>query len=93
MASVRLELTLLSKTELPVEVGVKGSVVSKEVLSIDHPKHGCNVATGTYKDLLSAGAIDPTKYASAIAKASLMSKRVVVDIKEPDSAASAGNLF
>ncbi|CAN7073547.1 unnamed protein product [Brassica oleracea var. botrytis] len=57
----RLELTLLSKTELPVEVGVKGSVVSKEVLSIDHPKHGCNVATGTYKDLLSAGAIDPTK--------------------------------
>ncbi|KAF3538904.1 hypothetical protein F2Q69_00020208 [Brassica cretica] len=57
----RLELTLLSKTELPVEVGVKGSVVSKE-------------------------------YASAIAKASLMSKCVVVDIKEPDSAASAGNL-
>uniref|UniRef100_A0A0D3AP21 Uncharacterized protein n=1 Tax=Brassica oleracea var. oleracea TaxID=109376 RepID=A0A0D3AP21_BRAOL len=54
----RLELTLLSKTELPVEVGVKGSVVSKE-------------------------------YASAIAKASLMSKCVVVDIKEPDSAASA----
>ncbi|CAN6803871.1 unnamed protein product [Brassica oleracea] len=58
MVSVRLELTLLSKTELPVEVGVKGSVVSKE-------------------------------YASTIAKASLMFKCVVVDIKEPDSAASA----
>ncbi|CAN7010716.1 unnamed protein product [Brassica rapa subsp. trilocularis] len=56
-----MELTLLSKTELTVEVGVKGSVVSK-------------------------------KYASAIAKASLMSKCVVVDIKEPDSEASAGNL-
>nr|VDC58994.1 unnamed protein product [Brassica rapa]VDC60463.1 unnamed protein product [Brassica rapa] len=53
-----MELTLLSKTELTVEVGVKGSVVSK-------------------------------KYASAIAKASLMSKCVVVDIKEPDSEASA----
>ena len=34
MVSVRLELTLLSKTELPVEVGVKGSVVSKEVNNI-----------------------------------------------------------
>ncbi|KAG5405700.1 hypothetical protein IGI04_011819 [Brassica rapa subsp. trilocularis] len=41
------------------------------------------------KIFLSAGAIDPTKYASAIAKASLMSKCVVVDIKEPDSEASA----
>ncbi|CAN6851948.1 unnamed protein product [Brassica oleracea] len=58
MVSVRLELTLLSKTELPVEVGVKGSVVSKE-------------------------------YASTIAKAFLMSKFFVVDIKEPDLAASA----
>ncbi|KAL0682858.1 hypothetical protein Bca4012_049706 [Brassica carinata] len=87
MVSVRLELTLLSKTELPVEVGVKGSVVSKEVLSIDHPKHGCNVATGTYKDLLVVRCF--LQYASTIAKASLMFKCVVVDIKEPDSAASA----
>lgn len=40
---------------------VEYKLLLDKVLSIDHPKHGCNVATGTYKDILSAGAIDPTK--------------------------------
>ncbi|KAH0915454.1 LOW QUALITY PROTEIN: hypothetical protein HID58_029900, partial [Brassica napus] len=66
---------------------VEYKLLLDKVLSIDHPKHGCNVATGTYKDILVVRCC--LQYASAIAKASLMSKCVVVDIKEPDSAASA----
>ncbi|XP_010483125.1 PREDICTED: chaperonin 60 subunit beta 3, chloroplastic [Camelina sativa] len=78
--------------------GVNGSVVSEKVLSNDNPKHGYNAATGKYEDLMAAGIIDPTKvvrccleHASSVAKTFLMSDCVVVDIKEPESAAPAGN--
>uniref|UniRef100_A0A0D3EBS9 Uncharacterized protein n=1 Tax=Brassica oleracea var. oleracea TaxID=109376 RepID=A0A0D3EBS9_BRAOL len=69
-----------------------------KVLSSDNPKHGYNAATGKYEDLMSAGIIDPTKvvrccleHASSVAKTFLMSDCVVVEIKEPESAAPAGN--
>ncbi|XP_010443301.1 PREDICTED: chaperonin 60 subunit beta 3, chloroplastic [Camelina sativa] len=78
--------------------GVNGSVVSEKVLSNENPKHGYNAATGKYEDLMAAGIIDPTKvvrccleHASSVAKTFLMSDCVVVDIKEPESAAPAGN--
>ncbi|CAL9243825.1 unnamed protein product [Arabidopsis halleri] len=78
--------------------GVNGSVVSEKVLSNDNPKHGYNAATGEYEDLMAAGIIDPTKvvrccleHASSVAKTFLMSDCVVVEIKEPESAAPAGN--
>ncbi|KAL9814531.1 putative chaperonin Cpn60/TCP-1 family, groEL-like apical domain superfamily [Arabidopsis thaliana] len=78
--------------------GVNGSVVSEKVLSSDNPKHGYNAATGKYEDLMAAGIIDPTKvvrccleHASSVAKTFLMSDCVVVEIKEPESAAPAGN--
>ncbi|KAG2274997.1 hypothetical protein Bca52824_057552 [Brassica carinata] len=76
--------------------GVNGSVVSEKVLSSDNPKHGYNAATGKYEDLMSAGINYPTKvvrccleHASSVAKTFLMSDCVVVEIKEPESAAPA----
>ncbi|KAK2443140.1 TCP-1/cpn60 chaperonin family protein [Trifolium repens] len=41
--------------------GVNGNVVSEKVLSNDDTRYGYNAATGKYKDLMSAGIIDPTK--------------------------------
>ncbi|CAM8898396.1 unnamed protein product [Rhodiola kirilowii] len=78
--------------------GVNGSVVCEKVLTSDNPKYGYNAATGKYEDLMAAGIIDPTKvvrccleHASSVAKTFLMSDCVVVEIKEPESAAPAGN--
>ncbi|KAF5961737.1 hypothetical protein HYC85_002946 [Camellia sinensis] len=78
--------------------GVNGSVVSEKVLSSDNPKFGYNAATGNYEDLMAAGIIDPTKvvrccleHAASVAKTFLMSDCVVVEIKEPEPMAAAGN--
>jgi len=75
--------------------GVNGSVVVEKVLSSDDPKYGYNAATGKYEDLMAAGIIDPTKvvrccleHAASVAKTFLTSDVVVVDIKEPEPAAS-----
>ncbi|MCO5603097.1 hypothetical protein L7F22_057242 [Adiantum nelumboides] len=78
--------------------GVNGSVVEEKVLSNDDFKYGYNAATGKYEDLMAAGIIDPTKvvrccleHAASVAKTFLTSDAVVVDIKEPEVAASVGN--
>lgn len=75
--------------------GVNGSVVVEKVLSSDDPKFGYNAATGKYEDLMAAGIIDPTKvvrccleHAASVAKTFLTSDVVVVDIKEPETAAA-----
>ncbi|KAK6284487.1 hypothetical protein POUND7_003439 [Theobroma cacao] len=77
--------------------GVNGSVVIEKVLSSDNPNYGYNAATGKYEDLMAAGIIDPTKvvrccleHAASVARTFLTSDAVVVDIKEPETAA-AGN--
>nr|CAB3469248.1 unnamed protein product [Digitaria exilis] len=78
--------------------GVNGSVVTEKVLSNDNFKFGYNAATGQYEDLMAAGIIDPTKvvrccleHAASVAKTFLTSDVVVVEIKEPETAAPMAN--
>eukprot|EP00250_Pteridium_aquilinum_P033854 c6493_g1_i1 orf=115-1968(+) len=78
--------------------GVNGSVVVEKILANDDCKFGYNAATGNYEDLMAAGIIDPAKvvrccleHAGSVAKTFLTSDAVVVDIKEPEPAAAAGN--
>lgn len=74
--------------------GVNGSVVVEKVKANDNINFGYNAATGQYEDLMAAGIIDPAKvvrccleHSASVAKTFLTSDCVVVEIKEPESAA------
>uniref|UniRef100_A0A0E0N8I1 RuBisCO large subunit-binding protein subunit beta, chloroplastic n=1 Tax=Oryza rufipogon TaxID=4529 RepID=A0A0E0N8I1_ORYRU len=91
--SLSYPLKLIAKN-----AGVNGSVVTEKVLANDNFRYGYNAATGKYEDLMAAGIIDPTKvvrccleHAASVAKTFITSDAVVVDIKEPEKAAAAGN--
>eukprot|EP00270_Netrium_digitus_P010999 TRINITY_DN3459_c0_g1_i1.p1 TRINITY_DN3459_c0_g1~~TRINITY_DN3459_c0_g1_i1.p1 ORF type:complete len:636 (+),score=229.46 TRINITY_DN3459_c0_g1_i1:104-1909(+) len=78
--------------------GVNGSVVAEKVKANDSVSFGYNAGTGEYEDLMAAGIIDPAKvvrccleHAASVARTFLTSDVVVVDIKEPEPAASMGN--
>eukprot|EP00898_Chlorokybus_atmophyticus_P003075 jgi/Chlat1/3769/Chrsp259S03909 len=89
--SLSYPLKLIAKN-----AGVNGSVVVEKVRANSNLNFGYNAATDTYEDLMAAGIIDPTKvvrccveHAASVAKTFLLSDVVVVEKKEPASAAAA----
>jgi len=82
---------------IAINAGVEGSIVLAKVKESKDKSFGYNAGTDQYEDLVKAGVIDPTKVtrtalqnAASIAGLLLTTECVVVEKKEPQSAAPAG---
>ncbi len=82
--------------QIAINAGHEGGVVAEKVRHLG-PGEGLDAATGEYKDLITAGIIDPAKVtrsalqnAASIAGLFLTTEAVVADKPEKDKAASAG---
>ncbi|HUQ20610.1 MAG TPA: chaperonin GroEL [Gemmatimonadaceae bacterium] len=77
--------------------GGEGSIVVEKVRGAKDNSYGYNALTDTYENLVTAGVIDPTKVtrtalqnAASIAGLLLTTEALIVEKKEPQSAAPAG---
>jgi len=77
--------------------GVSGEVVVGKMLELTNFREGYDAATGVYKDLVSAGIIDPTKVvrtalvdASSVASLMLTTEAAIVDLPAPEAAPAGG---
>ena len=78
-------------------VGGEGSIVVEKVRASKDNSFGYNALTDNYENLVTAGVIDPTKVtrtalqnAASIAGLLLTTEALIVEKKEPQSAAPAG---
>ena len=86
--------------QIAANAGLEGSVIINELISKNDSNYGFDVTLKQYKDMLSAGIVDPAKVtrsalqnASSVASMVLTTESLVTDIPEenpPDPAAPAG---